>query len=85
MDFTGDMLEEDESMFLSLMKTRRMMMGWMILMWRLKSIERLNTFTQKLREIEITDHWVKKIKTNIHCCCNYTSQARTEASRAKNC
>ena len=32
MDFTGDMLEEDESMFLSLMKTRRMMMGWMILM-----------------------------------------------------
>ena len=32
MDFTGDMVEEDESMFLSLMRTRRMMMGWMLLM-----------------------------------------------------
>ena len=56
MDFTGDMLEEEDgSIFLSLMKTRRMMMGWMISMWKLKSIERLITWNKKIKPTEEVD------------------------------
>ena len=43
----------------------------------------LNTFKIDTEKDQITDQWVKKIKTN-HCCCDYTSQAKTEASRTKN-
>ena len=56
MDFTEDMLEEEDgSIFLSLMKIERMMMGWMILMWKLKSFERLNTLHRERSKSLITE------------------------------
>ena len=55
MDFTEDMLEEEDgSIFLSLMKIQRMMMGRMILMWKLKSFERLNTLHRERSKSLIT-------------------------------
>ena len=54
-------------LFLSLVKTRRMIMGWMISMWKLKSIERLITLKQTLRRLKslITELIKTQIKTKI--------------------